>query len=290
MTQTERVDALKLESIQLGSLTSIADAVRNVAATSPQRIVVAVSERLELTANVFNECREAAGEVPFGWATGSYFDGARRTGIGSLGGFIQPWYRWWDGWRDWLAGTSQAGLSALAGSTDHLLESKLDANPNILSNGWIVADCQTTGHGWRCACDNSQASVEQPSAAVQLLSGVAFEHATTAVKEARLAAPDWILLDDSVQSIRQGSSAELHERLARIRDDFSQTLIIIATSLPRAEDWIAMQRIPACEFIAKPSTGSSLRACLGNSLNSKPSATPVDQATGATRTNSEIGK
>ncbi|HBE67912.1 MAG TPA: hypothetical protein DDW52_07160, partial [Planctomycetaceae bacterium] len=172
------------------------------------------------------------------------------------------------GWYDWLTGRSQSGLVAWAGNTQHLLESQPARQSISDSIGWIVADCRTTGHGWRCACASEQTGGIHPDAP-ELLSGASFEHSMALVSDERIQPPDWILLDDSIQHIQQVSPADLHARLAQIRKTFPQSLIVVATSLPRAEDWLASQRIPACQFIAKPSTGSSLRACLENFLSSR---------------------
>lgn len=75
------------------------------------RIIVVCPNRWDYSAYQLQQVVIDFPEIPVALATGDWWLGWRRTGMGHLQNLSHislPWYRWWDGWVQWLDGTIPA--------------------------------------------------------------------------------------------------------------------------------------------------------------------------------------
>lgn len=114
-----------------------------------ERIVVACVNRLDYPVELINFLQQTCPEIPLALASDSWWDGRRRTGLATPGHLSLPWYRWWDGWVDWLQGCSPA-LFEVAPAPWPMLSSRPPATSAGM-RGLIVGNCRQTAEAWALA-------------------------------------------------------------------------------------------------------------------------------------------
>ena len=266
-----RADGLGWLSDRCGSIDELQavetltfESVDEICCQHPRRLMLSVENRLNYPAAEIQHLQRNWPEVPWGLAVGSWFDGSRRTGIGSTSFLSLPWYRWWDGWHPWLSGSNAKLLNpwpqlAFSRSSDRLNSGQLTT-----STGVIVCNCRQTAEGW-------QAGLECDPDHTQLLTLGEFRFR---FNQAASIAPDWIFWDDSCLDTFAGPDclSEACELFAGIRKRFSSSIILAATSMPRWSDWQQWMSAGANELIAKPSHGillsEVLKQCTSDSKES----------------------
>lgn len=111
-----------------------------------ERIVVACVNRLDYPVELIDFLQHTCPEVPLALASDSWWDGRRRTGLPTPGQLSLPWYRWWDGWVDWLEGRSPTLFEA-APAEWPVLDGQVPAVATGM-HGLIVGNCQQTTAAW----------------------------------------------------------------------------------------------------------------------------------------------
>ncbi len=242
-------------------------AIDDVCSQHPQRLVVAVDSRVEYPLQTIEHLAHTWPEIPWALAMSSWHDGARRTGVGSTSHLSLPWYRWWDGWSQWLNGSE----TQLLGHWPRLaaaLSTGFQAERSIATLGVIIGNCRETALGWQHSLITPRASSDlvYPNGATQLPL-----HLSTRQLSAWFAAPTfapaWFLWDDtSLDTFDLDRSYRAPpECFSELKSRFPDALVIAATSMPRWSDWQVWRAAGADELIVKPSFGLPLAAVLGNS-------------------------
>ena len=123
------------------------------------RLIIADENRYDYSHQLIHDLHRQSGIVPWGVVTGLWQAGSRRTGLGLTTYWQMPWYRWWDGWCDWLF-PEFARSAAFCGSQYDPLILPIDlaasastitrpAESRSNSQILIVAACAATGAGWQ---------------------------------------------------------------------------------------------------------------------------------------------
>jgi hypothetical protein len=241
---SQRCGAVDSLEVTDGISTEAIDAICNL---HPRRLILSIENRLDYPLAEIGHLQRNWPEVPWVLAVGSWFDGARRTGMGATSHLSLPWYRWWDGWRPWLSGSNaellnpwpKAALSCCAANV-----SLMGAMEFSRAIGLIVCNCPQTAEGWRAGlnCDSARAKSLTMGEFQSMLS------------QASSQAADWILWDDSCLDTFAGASctSEIGALFAEIRARFPAAKIVAATCMPRWSDWQQWEAAGADELIAKP--------------------------------------
>lgn len=210
------------ESISLESIDSACN--RN-----PHRLILAVENRLYYPSTEIQHVQRSWPEVPFALAVGSWFDGGRRTGIGSTCHLSLPWYRWWDGWRPWLSGSNVELLNPWPRVMLGRILETADSQSLDKTFGVIMCDCRQTAVAWQAGLDSNLANI-------QLLTSSEFPEL---VAQPTDLAPHWILWDDSCLKTYVGADCPsiVDQLFTTIRKKFPEAIIIAATCMPRWSDW-----------------------------------------------------
>lgn len=176
-----------------------------------ERIVVACVNRLDYPVELIDFLQQTCPEIPLALASDSWWDGRRRTGLPTPGQLSFPWYRWWDGWVDWLEGRSPTLFEAAPTAWPVLSSQPLAIATT--SRGLIVGNCRqtidawalianTAGHTTDCICWQ-QFQQQFPTQWTQPL-------------------PHWVLWDDtSLDTSAVQAEPELSERAASEGGAFS---------------------------------------------------------------------
>lgn len=256
-----------------------------VCALHPRRLVLAVDSRLEYPLESIRHLASQWPEIPWALATSSWHDGARRTGVGSTPHLSLPWYRWWDGWFQWLS----HGDAQLLGNWPRITTALLynaKTQPPISTSGVIVSSNYETATGWKecllathCGANMAFSSAKAAEGSspfeVQnktlgrspvLLSKNQFSNWLAAPTHQ----PDWFLWDDTSLNTFQVSDGanELNEFFRGLKAQFPSALLVAATGMPRWSQWQQWMFAGVDELIVKPSAGLPLIAALGNRLSS----------------------
>jgi hypothetical protein len=245
-----------IEELEFSETLSI-EAVDAICNQHPRRLILSVESRLSYPSAEIRHLQRSWPEVPWALAVGSWFDGSRRTGIGSTRHLTLPWYRWWDGWRPWVGGMNAELLNpwpqtALIRSRDISISGLMSK-----STGVILSNCAQTAEGW-------QAGIERDPDSTHLFTVSEFRFSFT---QATGIEPDWILWDDTCLDTFVGPDclSKVCDLIAAIRERYSDAVILTATSMPRWTDWQQWMLAGANELIAKPSHGILLSEVLQRS-------------------------
>ena len=238
------------ETLSIASLDALCD-------QHPQRLIVAIENRLSYPEAEIHHLQRTWPEVPFALALASWFDGSRRTGIGTVSHLSLPWYRWWDGWKPWLSG-SQAEL--LNPWPRVLPPAPRQQTTSSSSTGLIISNCVQTGEAWKVALAGTSAD-QIRVATVQVLTLAEFQ---SQLASPLSTPPDWILWDDSSLDTSIGSTclSDVCELFSSIRNRYPQVFLIVATSMPRWTDWQEWNASGVNELLAKPSQGLQIAEML----------------------------
>ena len=245
------------------------ESIDGICVFKPRRLILSVENRLDYPLAEIQHLQRNWPEIPWALAVGSWFDGSRRTGIGATSHLSLPWYRWWDGWRQWLSGSHAAMLNPWP---------KIMLSPAIASNiafteaaGLVLCNCRQTAEGWRAGLEGDPGASQTQW--VRIESRTRWQTSSdyrALLSQASMTDPDWILWDDSYLDTFAGTdcSASVCSLFAELRERFPTALIVAATCMPRWSDWQQWMMAGANEIIAKPTQGILLREVLQESLRS----------------------
>lgn len=224
------------------------------------RIVIACRNRIDYPWCLIQCLEENSLVTPWAMVVDSWWEGARRTGIGTSGHIVLPWYRWLDGWRTWFFPEDLLGCQALARlfSASHVPrdwalcqhgEGASRSHKNLV----VVAGCEQTALAW--IGQARQVGMDAKFVAPERITEPGVVRETGAVS-----LDDLILLDDTLLgSIRANNySRRLAEIVRRCRSVRPGCHVVVAASFPRWEDWLLWQDCGACDIIAKPTFGLPL--------------------------------
>ena len=269
--QTFRAPSLPVNGIQGGAGGQSPQALFDeLVASQFNRLVLACPTRIDYPFTWIKALQADYPDLPFAVATDSWWDGSRRTGIGESGHTLLPWYRWWDGWFEWISGENPAISSPLPHPSEPYLPTSRIPRLEQAPAGMIVSNCQATGEAWSMAA-------QQLGAPARRLSLRSFQqrHASAALQTG--AAPPtadirWVLWDDSCLNLGDDEHDALGEFFQLTVANYPEAVPIAAFSLPRIETWKIAQSAGARELLAKPNTGRglqrALQACCVGQLNS----------------------
>ncbi len=215
---------------------------------NPQRLILSTLSRLLYPLAEIQHAIANWPEIPLAVAMGSWYDGARRTGIGPACYPQWSWHRWWDAWNPWLIEST----SGIFDPWPRVSELALAVDPARLSPEWsggcIVCDCNQTASAWKSVnpgievCTSLQMRQRQASA-----SGL-----------------QWLLWDDSCLRGRFDEPVwnDTESLLECARQLNPACLMIAATTMPRIDDWERLRHFGVTEFISKPFVGRPLARIL----------------------------
>lgn len=237
------------------------------------RIVVACPTRLDYAPTWMDELDRGSVGVPWAVMTDSWWDGARRTGIGSVTFRIWPWYRWWDAWHAWF----HPEASAVIDQTPELFSSQAHASALFQEQ---AASCRLAGRRAKetqagvcvivSACCQTADALAQSAEAAGMSSRI---YGSVADAGRSLASSDVsaVVWDDTCMSdMTCGQSSDPDEvvrererfavaQVAELRSAFSDALLIANLSYPRFDHWLSLERVGCNELIVKPSPALPLR-------------------------------
>lgn len=204
-----------------------------------------------------------AQNIPLAIATSDWWEGAGRTGLRELQLPAIPWYRWWDGWHDWLEGTSSALFTPFPPRLAHALSPPMPATQFKAGSGWIIANCLQSADAWTLAA-NEVGHVVTWYTLDQFRATIAAPHFTEH--------PDWLLWDDTSLDTWNAKPdfASVSELLRTLHARYPEMRRLIALTLPRWDQWRELHGAGAQELIAKPTTAGVLYRSLSYLAGSQP--------------------
>ncbi len=257
-----------------GTSAEVAAQLRPLVEAGAERLIMACCNRLDYPQEAIEWLNVHAPELPLALATDTWWDGARRTGLGGRTHLTLPWHRWWDGWCDWLDATSGDWFGPCVQPATLGMERRRVAagvggrqgQEGTPSRGVVVANCRQTAEAWCMVARQTGGEAQWRSAAgwheaIQL--GADFE---TRHSPKRYSEIDWLLWDDSCLTTAGTADglAQCLNFIEQARRAVPQARIFCACSLPRWADWEPMQRLGASELLTKPNTGRGLQRLLRN--------------------------
>ena len=217
------------------------------------RIIVALDNRWDFSPEVLQKLSQVWPEIPLAIATGDYWLGARRTGIGTTSHLIMPWFRWWDSWLPWLDGSN----ARLFGSGSLELPSHRAIRPKpLVQSGHVLGRCANAVEAWCTLAKEFTQSVTYSQTFNSSLENESF---------------DWVLWDDTELDSCFGPNRAVQQattQLQRLRQMQPRAIIIAALTLPNWSLWntllsavptIEDSKMPPIYLLAKPSHGQGLR-------------------------------
>ncbi len=235
--------------VELRVLASIDELLSAPDGGLPDRVVLACSSRLRFPMDDIVALASHIPEVPLAVATGNWFDGSRRTGAYSESVLTLPWYRWWDGWRDWTLG-GEVGLygPSINPSANLVVTKAFQESTGYQQRGLVIGNCFETTQGWSLVAHSLGA------------------HAATSsignVQSSGAKRPEWVMWDDTCVDRSGNLETQLGEDLQLVGSRWPSAAKIVALTLPRPVAWRAALNAGAVAVIAKPSSGHSLRSVL----------------------------
>ncbi len=151
-----------------------------------ERIIVPCVNRLDYPVELVVFLQQTCPEVPLAVASDSWWDGRRRTGLTTPGHLTLAWYRWWDGWVDWLQGCSPT-LFEVVPAPWPVLSCQSPAIATA-SHGLIVGNCRQTTDAWALVANTAGHSTA-------CITWQQFQHQFSTPWSQPL--PHWVLWDDT---------------------------------------------------------------------------------------------
>jgi hypothetical protein len=248
-------------------------------ASGLDRVIVACPGRLDAPRDILALLRECSPEVPCTVTGDSWWDGAPRTGLRTPGYLFLPWYRWWDGWTAWLAGTLPELFEPFP--LDQPWSTFPSPSAADHGMGWLVGNCPQMLQAWAltaAACGHATHSWPGSLGIGSARVGMGDGHQrqgdgqgdgdTPSIDSQHnfRPAPSWVLWDDTASDTVHG----YHQVEQAMRNFFTNlyrshphVLAIAAVSLPRADVLEDLSRChPRFEFFVKPSSGHALAQLL----------------------------
>lgn len=191
-------------------------------------------------------------EIPAALAMGSYWEGARRTGVGAMPHVAMPWHRWLDGWMDWLDASVPAWFEPCTSPMNYDATRELQAEP---TEGVVIANCRATATGWKFAAEQVEATVRTLSA-------------RQAVEIPPATDVDWVLWDDSCQSTAGGleDDRQALDLLGKLGTSYPRARIFCALTIPRFRDCLMLDALGVEQLLTKPNTGRALQRAIAEPL------------------------
>jgi hypothetical protein len=232
--------------------------------------------------------------IPWGVVTDTWWDGARRTGIGAVSHWQQPWYRWWDGWREWflpdipdatIGGAAFAPVLSVSDSWLPRSETPPTRTAAAVGRLVLVCECHETAVTWQAIAAqvgvdtqwwrNPQTAPNHAHAVRWILwddsrlatAGTGLSQAATECATADTAdtadgmQPAALGEADAEAALRRREAHAMQECLA-LREQFPEARLLAACAFPRWDFWQALERAGVDELIVKPSSGLGLAAVL----------------------------
>ncbi len=243
--------------------------LQKIVAAGLERIIVACPSRIDAPRELIELFRACCPEVPWAVASDTWWDGARRTGLRTPGYLTLPWYRWWDGWHAWLAGTEPALFEP--SPPEHAVLPLGFKAVDIVQDpalGWVIGNCRQSLQAWSLvasACGHAVEFYTPDSCAARMTVQPAF-HPEEISPQGAVPRPLWVLWDDSSSDTAGGSQAvesEMIEFFTALQRWAPQALAIAGLGLARID---SLDHLSRChrqfEFFVKPSSGRALAQLL----------------------------
>jgi hypothetical protein len=234
------------------------DQANSLADGGLRRLVVASHNRWEYPWKGLKQFLRDYPEVPAALAMSDWWLGSRRTGMAYP---LQPphvclhWFRWWDGWVDWLEGTASTMFGPFPSSIPFVSAS--------IPAGHKQAQWLLVGSDWQCLTAWSKALGD--SSCVQSYGAGALSDLRWPVGPEQTQ-PDWVLWDDTRLSTCQGWKANIRcaiDELTELRVKFPEASLVVAWTLPT---WAVVESLSEAgfqfELLAKPFLGNFSSAAL----------------------------
>ena len=219
--------------------------------TPVDRIIFSCPGRLDYPLDAIAWLSQHCPHIPFAIALGPWWEGARRTGLSSVGHVALPWHRWWDGWTLWIEGSHPELFGpCITPPTYHAswaLRAERPIRPKETAPTLgIVANCHVTAQAWKIACE-----------------AIDFDALAMPITEFEQDSPknlDWIIWDDTCLNSTTGQTvSEAGVSFFRTtRRRYPAAILCAAITIVRWEDWVQLKRAGADELLSKPTTGLSL--------------------------------
>lgn len=227
------------------------------------RIVVACEDRISYPQQLLVWLQRHYPEIPQAVATGTWWEGAGRTGIRQRSHLVIPWYRWWDSWTDWIEGNNTRMLSPCVTTTTHIGVAAQPAE-QCSQHGQVIAGRQDMAETWAIFARASGCTVESRLhnnlCQEDLYQGKSSELQAEEKSEVgpnKTAKQDWILWDDSCLDTIENRSAsdQLIPLIRKARLENPNAVILCALSVPRWSTWKQALEAGADELVVKPTAG-----------------------------------
>ncbi|MCA9130934.1 MAG: hypothetical protein KDB22_27810 [Planctomycetales bacterium] len=229
------------------------------------RCVIPCATRLGYPSEFVQVLEREYPDVPFALATDNWWDGSRRTGLGTLTHLALPWYRWWDGWSAWLSdcpvGMMGPLVSPVSFATSLVFKAQLDtvqpdavqpdASPSAAdTNGLVISNCFQAAQAWQLAARSVG------------FHAMCCTWAQWVDDRRELSNPPWILWDDSCVDTSIADPMDIASFIRPLRQAYPNALVCVTMSMPRMETWDAAQQAGADELLVKPNSGNALQRML----------------------------
>ncbi|MEZ6133459.1 MAG: hypothetical protein R3C53_00980 [Pirellulaceae bacterium] len=223
----------------------------NCSGLGVDRLIVGSRNRLNYPLRDIEQLQRELPEIPLALATDTLWDGAGRSGVASvLTHLTLPWHRWWDGWVDWLAGTAPQMFGPCPTAFGALSTGSGVAS---IESGIILSDCRQSGEAWQLVAMQVSGGVQQLSWSQFLVSDFDSE-----------SSPHWLLWDEPYRTVGDtvDRDARVVERVRSLAQRLPGTHLILASSLPRSDQWLALQTAGVDDLLTNPNTGRALQRLL----------------------------
>ncbi len=257
-------------SISLMQKNITLECLQSLVGQGVDRIILSCRDRISYPVEAIDWLSCHSPDTPFALAVDSWWQGARRTGLGATGHVMLPWHRWWDGWADWLDGhLAEMFGPCVEPATYHGRGCPVGPLSRPVC-GLIIANCQNTARAWQQCAESLGAEARVVSLRVFLSEAASWRGHVGPASANQLSASqepvfcDWLLWDDScldtaIDCDEARASENFFSTAARL---FPDALLCAAYSIPRWHSWKHACQAGAQELLTKPNTGRALERIL----------------------------
>lgn len=209
------------------------------------RIVFCCPDRLSYRPALFHQLARTAPDIPAAIATSSWWEGSIRTGVKHSTLPFIPWYRWHDGWTNWLTGHCPQLFSPLpARPLGRLGKSSLAQYCDV----HILANDKAIAKSWESYLSSEDLRQRQYT--------TSSFHGLDECRQAGRAPPELVLWDDSCLGSTPLYSPKIQSEIGRQIHSLHQTwpnaTLATAFTMPRWETWQTAMSAGADEILGKP--------------------------------------
>ncbi|GIW97332.1 MAG: hypothetical protein KatS3mg111_0665 [Pirellulaceae bacterium] len=246
-------------------------------ATPTDRLIWTCHRRIDLPGEAIRWLRASYPELPMALATGTWWEGATRTGAREVTEVRVPWHRWWDWWLPWLRGEPPLLAPPAATLAEcALMPSPLPTPVGTASRG---EDHQSRGSDTAAMLGRAgEGGRQQEAAALRrgLLVArfpdpggawlalaeaygyqVVLHHRLPDAEAPIWSKVDWALLDDSAFG-SSPAATEVGTVLAAVHRRHPRLRLAVADHLPRFDVWQGLERAGVDCLLGKPTAGTGL--------------------------------